>query len=170
MPNRLVKIAVTFVLGLLVIVGAALATPSIGLLGAPVHARGTHADPLNVISASGVSLTSQSTVDFVTQQITLAPGGSTGWHGHPGPVLVTIKSGAMRLVYANDASCAGRTYTAGQSFVDRGDEVVHNAFNSGPEPLEFWATYLVPGAPGTGFRIDAPDPGTCIERPGGRSR
>ena len=159
--HRRVKVIGVFLAGLLVIVGAALATPGIGVLGAPVHARGTLGEGLNVQSRSGVELLARGPVDVVTQQITLAPGGSTGWHGHPGPVLVTIKSGAMTLIYANDPACVGRTYTAGQSFVDRGDEIVHNAFNLGSEPLEFWATYLVPGAPGTGFRIDAPDPGTC---------
>ena len=30
------------------IVGAALATPGVGLLGAPVHARGTNVDQLNI--------------------------------------------------------------------------------------------------------------------------
>ena len=148
------------------IVGAAIATPGMGILSAPVHARGTIAEALNVQSSSGVELRTRGAVDVVTQQITIAPGGSTGWHGHPGPVLVTVRSGALRIVYANDPACAGRIYSAGQSFVDRGDETVHNAYNLGGEPLELWATYLVPGAPGTAFRIDAPDPGTC-SGPGG---
>ncbi len=147
--------------GLFVIVGAAIATPGIGVLGAPVHARGTIAETLNVRGSSGIELVTRGSVDVVTQQITIAAGGSTGWHGHPGPVLVTIKSGAMTFVYANDPTCTGRTYIAGQSFVDRGDEVTHNARNLGPEPLEIWATYLVPGTPGAAFRIDAADPGTC---------
>ncbi len=159
--HQRLRILATFVMGLFVIVGAAIATPGIGILGAPVHARGTLAEQLNVRSGSGIELLARSSVDIVTQQITIAPGGSTGWHGHPGPVFVTIKSGAMTLVYANNPACAGRTYTAGQSFVDRGDEEMHNAFNLRSEPLEFWATYLVPGAPGAAFRIDAPDPGTC---------
>jgi len=160
--DQRLKLAATLVLGLLVIVGAAIATPGIGVLGAPVHARGTIAEALNVQSSSGVELRTRGAVDVVTQQITIAAGGSTGWHGHPAPVLVTIKSGAMTIVYANDTRCVGRIYTAGQSFVDRGDETVHNAFNRGGETLELWATYLVPGAPGAAFRIDAPDPGTCI--------
>ena len=126
-----------------------------------MHARGTHAELLNVHSKAGVKLQTKSPVDFVTQQITIAPGGSTGWHSHPGPVLVTIKSGALTLVYANDAACEGRTYTVGQSFVDRGDEIVHTAFNRGNVNLELWATYLVPGEPGTPARIDAADPGIC---------
>ena len=144
---------------LLPVTGAiALATPGIGVISAPVHARGTHAELLNVHSKAGVKLKTKSSVDFVTQQLVFAPGGSTGWHSHPGPVLVTVKSGALTLIYANDPTCAGRTYTAGQSFVDRGDEVVHVARNLGAVPLEIWATYLVPGAPGTAFRIDEADP------------
>ena len=169
MKHRNLKIVATFVVALFVIVGAAVATPGINVLGAPVQARGT-VETLGVHSRSGINLTSQSSVDVVTQQITIAPGGQTGWHGHPGPVLVTIKSGAMRLVYANDPNCADRIYTAGQSFVDRGDEVIHNAYNAGPENLEFWATYFVPGAPGAAFRIDAPDPGPCTPSDRGRGR
>jgi Cupin domain len=152
------KIIVTFVAGLFVIVGAALATPGAGVLGAPVHARGTNADELNIHSAAGIKLKTKGALDFVTQQITIAPGGTTGWHSHPGPVLVTIKSGALTVVYANDPTCAGRTFTAGQSFVDRGDETVHTARNLGATAVEFWATYLVPGAAGTAFRIDEADP------------
>jgi hypothetical protein len=141
--------------------GIALATPPIGIISAPVHARGTHAERLNVHSKAGVKLQTKSSVDFVTQQIMIAPGGTTGWHSHPGPVLVTVKSGELTLVYADDTSCQGRTYRAGESFVDRGDETVHTALNRGGTNLEFWATYLVPGAPGTALRIDAASPGTC---------
>jgi mannose-6-phosphate isomerase-like protein (cupin superfamily) len=141
--------------------GIALATPGVGIISAPVHARGTNAGLLNVHSKAGVKLKTKSSVDFVTQQITIAPGGTTGWHSHPGPVLVTVKSGELTLVYADDESCQGRTYRAGESFVDRGDEIVHTALNRGSTNLELWGTYLVPGAPGTPMRIDAPSPGTC---------
>ena len=147
---------------LLPVTGAiALATPGIGIISAPVHARGTHAELLNVHSKAGVKLKTRSSVDFVTQQIVIAPGGTTGWHSHPGPVLVTIKSGEMTLVYADDTSCQGRIYKAGESFVDRGDEIVHTALNRGSVNLEFWGTYFVPGTPGTPQRIDAARPGTC---------
>jgi mannose-6-phosphate isomerase-like protein (cupin superfamily) len=144
-----------------IVAGVALATPGIGILAGPVHARGTTGELLNVHSKAGVKLQTKESVDFVTQQIVIAPGGTTGWHSHPGPVLVTVKSGELTLVYADDATCAGRTYRAGDSFVDRGDENVHTAFNRGSVNLELWATYLVPGAPGTAFRINADDPGTC---------
>jgi hypothetical protein len=152
------KIVVTFVLGLFVLVGVALATPGAGVLGAPVHARGTNADELNIHSAAGIKLKTKGALDFVTQQITIAPGGTTGWHSHPGPVLVTVKTGELTLVYADDPTCQGRVYGAGQSFVDRGDETVHTALNRGATNVELWATYLVPGDPGAAFRIDAADP------------
>jgi len=153
------KIIFAVVAGVSLLGGVALATPGVGVLSAPVHARGTNADLLNIHSKAGIKLKTKQPLDFVTQQITIAPGGTTGWHSHPGPVLVTVKSGALTLVYANDLTCGGRTYHAGESFVDRGDEIVHTALNLGDTNVELWATYLVPGAPGAPFRLDAPDPG-----------
>ena len=158
------KVAVAFVAGLLAITGAALATPGIGVISAPVHARGTLLERMKVHSDAGIKLRSKHPLDIVTQSISIAPGGSTGWHSHPGPVFVTVRAGALRIVYANDRRdrhCVGTTYTAGQSFIDRGDENVHNAYPVGPTPVELWATYLVPGAPNAAFRLDAPDPGKC---------
>jgi quercetin dioxygenase-like cupin family protein len=161
--NVHVTLAIAFGTGFLLLVGAALATPGIGILSAPVHARGTLGDDQVVNSKSGVHLKTKGSVDVATQQIVIAGGGSTGWHSHPGPVLVTVKSGALRLIYADDATCTGTVYEAGDSFVDRGDEVIHIARNaSATDPVELWATYLVPGDPGRGFRIDAsPAPSSC---------
>jgi hypothetical protein len=159
--NRVLRVVIPAMILLGITAGIALATPGIGILSAPVQARGTIAERLNVHSNSGVKLQTKDALDVVTQQIVIAPGGTTGWHSHPGPVLVTIKSGAMTLVYADDATCQGRVYTAGQSFVDRGDEFVHTALNRGSGNLEFWATYLVPGEPGAPARLDAPASGTC---------
>ena len=159
MSIRKRRLIVIVLAGLSLIAGTALATPGVGVIGAPVHARGTNAELLNIHSDAGIKLKTKHPLDFVTQQITIAPGGTTGWHSHPGPVLVTIKSGALTVVYASDKTCGGRTYNVGESFVDRGDENVHTALNLGTTPVELWATYLVPGAPGSAFRLDAPDPG-----------
>ena len=158
------RVALACVVLLLGVTGAALATPGVGVLSAVVEARGTLLERLNIHSASGIKLKSKEPLDIVTQSISIAPGGSTGWHSHPGPVFVTIRAGALKIVYAKDRRdrfCAGNTYTAGQSFVDRGDENVHNAYSVGSVPAEFSATYLVPGAPGSAIRLDAPDPGRC---------
>jgi hypothetical protein len=149
--------------GFVAVVGTALATPGVGIIAAPVHARGTVDHSQIVNSKSGVHLKTKGSVDFATQQIRIAEGGSTGWHSHPGPVLVTVKAGALRLIYADDESCLGTVYEAGDSFIDRGDAIVHIARNvSLVNEVELWATYLVPGDPGTPFRIDAtPAPSDC---------
>ena len=147
----------------LLLVGGALATPGVGIL-APVHARGTLEEHQVVNSKAGIHLKTKGSVDVATQQLTIAGSGSTGWHSHPGPVLVTVKSGALRVIYADDPTCTGTVYEAGDSFIDRGDENTHIARNVSPiDPVELWATYLVPGNPGTtAFRNDvSPAPNNC---------
>jgi len=156
------SIALALGLGFLLIIGAALATPGSGILGAPVHARGT-LEPttgpnLIVNSKSGVHVKTKGSTDLVTQEIRIAPGGHTGWHSHPGPVLVTVKEGWLQLIYADDESCQGTVYEAGDSFVDRGDETVHIARASPFDGAVLWATYFVPGDPGVPFRLDEPAP------------
>ena len=157
-------VAAVLVAGCAIVVGAAVATPGMGVLSAPVHARGSiqpdKGGNTNVFSEF-VQLKLKGPQDFATQQIVIAGGGHTGWHSHPGPVLVTVKSGGLRIIYKTDSACQGAVYTAGQSFVDRGDAVVHIARNiSASDPVELWATYFVPGPAGGAFRLDAPDPGT----------
>jgi hypothetical protein len=93
----------------------------------------------------------------------IAGGGSTGWHSHPGPVLVTVKSCALRLIYADHPTCTGTVFEAGDSFIDRGDEIAHIARNvPSTDNVELWATYFVPAEPGTSFRNDvSPAPSSC---------
>jgi quercetin dioxygenase-like cupin family protein len=160
--NARVTLAIALGAGFL-LVGVALATPGVGIISAPVHARGTIGDGQVVNSKSGIHLKTKGSVDVATQQVVIAGGGSTGWHSHPGPVLVTVKSGSLRLIYADDTTCEGTVYEAGDSFIDRGDEVTHIARNESlTHSVELWATYLVPGAPGTGFRNDvSPAPSNC---------
>lgn len=153
-------VAAAIGLGFFIFAGVAVATDAFNVVMAPVHARGTIDSRLNISSEAGIKLKTRSGIDVATQQIVLGPGGHTGWHSHPGPVLVTVKAGALRLIYADDCTGLGTLYETGDSFVDRGDETVHIARNetAGNGNVEFWATYLVPGAPGTPFRITEPEP------------
>ena len=75
--------------------------------------------------------------------------------------VVVIKTGALTFYSSEDPTCTGRTYTAGQAFIDSGQGHIHIARNlSASENVELWATYFdVP--PGGAFRVDAGDPGTC---------
>ena len=76
-------------------------------------------------------------------------------------MLVTIKAGALRVIYADDATCEGTVYEVGDSFIDRGDTNVHIARNESLSEVELWATYLVPGEPNAPFRLDEPAGSGC---------
>jgi quercetin dioxygenase-like cupin family protein len=144
--------------------GATLATPNFGVLTNNVVARAGFADPIDIKFKVGPGdqevIHVSNAQDTVMQQVVIAPGGYTGWHTHPGPVLVLVKAGALTLYSSDDPSCTGRTYTAGQAFIDKGQGHVHIGRNEGSENLEIWSAYFdVP--PGQPFRIDAPSPGNC---------
>ncbi|HSE82843.1 MAG TPA: cupin domain-containing protein [Gaiellaceae bacterium] len=91
----------------------------------------------------------------VVGKFTVQPGAQFPWHSHRGPVVVTIVSGELTYLAADD--CTERTYAAGTSFVDPGQGHVHTAFNATSDVTVFIATFfaapaegplLIPGTPG----------------------
>ncbi len=171
MTKRQLAVLVIVAAASTALAGAALVTPGSGIVSAPVVARASFVDLVDVrFKVEGQRQNghgepqeitrARNAQETVMQQIVIAPGGSTGWHSHPGPVVVLIKSGVMTFYSGEDGRCTSRTYSAGQAFIDRGQGHVHIARNEGSENLELWATYFdVP--PGGAFRIDAPNPGNC---------
>ncbi len=141
------------------VTGTALGTPPSGVLSAPVLARGDFLERVDVrIKASSehgmVVSNAPDAGEVVVQEITIAPGGTTGWHSHPGPVVVVVKSGALTFVDAELGACTEKTYPAGTAFIDQGQGHVHSAFNRGSQNLVLVATYFdVPV--GASPRIDA---------------
>jgi hypothetical protein len=116
-------------------------------------------------------------MDIVTSKITVAPGGSSGWHSHPGGAIVIIQQGEVTIyssVGKGDEQgesqseqerggrfpqCVITRYTAGQSFVELPGEVDY-ALNTGKTDYIIIATF--PSVPvGGASRIDQPNPGTC---------
>lgn len=76
---------------------------------------------------------------LVVAEVTWTPGGTSGWHRHPGPVLVNVVEGELELVWERD--CVPRTYTAGESFLDPGE--IHTARNtSDTECARAYAMFL----------------------------
>ena len=147
---------------------AAVLTPSSGILSAPVFARASFADRTDIRFKVGERRRGQEVINVnnaqetVMQQIVIAPGGQTGWHSHPGPVVVLIKSGQMSFYDSeNRLGCTPRIYSAGEAFIDSGQGHVHLVRNeSQTENAEVWRTYFdVP--PGGATRIDALNPGNC---------
>ena len=143
----------------------AVATPPEGIVSATVFATAGFADRTDlrfrVSKGSDQEVISANrSEDTVIQQVIIAPAGHTGWHTHPGPVVVLVKSGTLSFYDGEDPTCTVRTYSAGEAFVDSGQGHVHIARNEGSEDLELWATYFDVPADGI-FRIDAPSPGNC---------
>jgi hypothetical protein len=97
--------------------------------------------------------------DVVQQKITYAPGGFSGWHSHPGLVLVVVTSGTLTR-YMRD--CSKATFTAGQTAVELGSNWIMTIKNEGSTPAEALATLIVPaGTPNADLRIDQPQPANC---------
>ena len=155
--NSIVRAVAIAVVALMASIGVAAATPGSNAVGT-ILARGT-LDARVKVHTADLKFRTRRDIDVVTQSITIAPGGHTGWHSHPGPVFVTIASGTMTFYDADDPTCSPVPYRTGDTFVDRGGGHVHTARNEGPTDLVFYATYLLPV--GAGLRTDAPNPGTC---------
>src|SRR3954469_13528550 len=68
--------------------------------------------------------------DVYVLQNTIVPGGTFGWHSHPGPSLVIVKSGTATFYEGDDPTCAPHVVAAGSGFVDDGRDV-HVVRNEG---------------------------------------
>jgi hypothetical protein len=139
---------------------AALATPSFGItqvtiaqalyghIKADVHRRGWNAS----LKVKGVS-------DVVVRSNSAIPGGYTGWHSHPGVSIVSVTQGAVWNYHADDPTCTPTIITAGQGFVEAGEDDVHILRNEGAVEARWTTTAIVPA--NSPSRIDQPAPGNC---------
>src|SRR5215510_6004883 len=130
--------------------GIALATTPSGLTNVPL-ARGTNASEGTIPLHVGT--------DVTMAQITVVPGGSAGWHSHPGGAIVIVKQGELTVYRAIGSQCQISTYSGGQAFIERPGEV-DEVVNTGTVPYVLYVTF--PRVPqGGSARTDEADPGTC---------
>ncbi len=82
--------------------------------------------------------------DVLQAKLVFQPGGDTGWHTHPGPVIVVVKSGALTETKSN--GCV-TVHPAGSVFYESAGEV-HRAVNQTGTVTEVYVTFISPaGAP-----------------------
>lgn len=133
------------------------ATPGVGItttiLTGPVHFDEIHAmshtpDHTAVINTRGVS-------DVYLVDNKIVPGGSTGWHSHPGISFVTVRTGIATEYHADDPTLTPTVYPAGAGFVEVPGRV-HLIRNEGTADLELVAFQLIPF--GATRKIDEPAP------------
>jgi quercetin dioxygenase-like cupin family protein len=150
------------VFGVAMYAGTVLATPQVGVTTTQL-AKGTFG-PINVTTqdpATGwqAALQSMGTSDVYAVRNTFDPGGTTGWHTHPGPSLVIVTLGTITAYDGDDPSCTPKVYTAGQGFVDPGGGHVHLLRNETNLHAETVAIQIIPKD--AARKIDMPAPGNC---------
>lgn len=139
------------------------------LAGTMIPARTALADPtgLDVVPlAQGFSTQHQVRIqakgpnDVLQAKLVFQPGGDTGWHTHPGPVIVVVKSGALTETHSN--GCV-TVHPAGSVFYESAGEV-HRAVNQTGQVTEVYVTFISPaGAPPLQPTGD-PGAGSCKDR------
>ncbi len=99
--------------------------------------------------------------DLYVQSNVWSPGGTTGWHSHPGHSLIIVTTGAVTAYEGDDPSCTPRVYTQGMGLVDPGGDHVHVLRNEGLVEARTITVQLIPA--GAMRRIDAaaPSPSAC---------
>ncbi|WP_322986373.1 cupin domain-containing protein [Streptomyces sp. S584] len=92
-------------------------------------------------SLRGISLDA---THVTVSKTVIPPHGSTGWHYHPGPVLVLVAGGTLTHTYADGST---DTVGAGSCFVElSGPENAHVGVNPAAFPLVLHAVYFLPDA------------------------
>jgi quercetin dioxygenase-like cupin family protein len=159
MKARLFVASIVVALGVIVFVETVLATPPTGVQPT-IYGVGelSSFDTSGKIGAwtAKMSINGESDIHVLSNRI--APGGSFGWHSHPGPSFVIVRSGTATFYLGADPNCEPHRVTTGHVFVDKG-RAVHIVRNEGKVDL---VTVVVSFTPrGAARRIDARDPGNC---------
>ena len=106
------------------------ATEPSGVVSNVILGQGTPVNEIDEHVSRGdmwmVKLQSKGQSDFFYQDLVVAPGGRTGWHHHPGLLMITVKEGTVDFY---DARCTKQIFTAGQAFMEGSEP--HNALNTG---------------------------------------
>jgi hypothetical protein len=110
------------------------------------------------IRSDGVRFRTRGEVDVRVQKIVITAGGSSGWHHHPGMVIVAVASGAVTF---SNSRCKGKTYGPGlpngSVFVESGDDPTQATSTTGATS---YLTYIAPEENPPVFRIED-DPPRC---------
>jgi quercetin dioxygenase-like cupin family protein len=102
----------------------------------------------------GIMVSSHGPTDMTVREITIAPGGSTGWHYHDGQLIAVVKSGTLTRTMHD---CSTEVTPAGGSFVEpAGRQQTHIGRNLGTEPVVLVVAYVLPA--GRPPFEDAPEP------------
>src|SRR5688572_8460958 len=118
-------------------------SPKGGESATPVTATQLSRGTLGEVKAENDGIMVQSgagSADIVTVKVVIEPGGSTGWHHHPGVTLVSVASGTATEYRAD---CEKTVLKAGEGFFEGTDEP-HVVRNEGNVDAVLYPTFLIP--------------------------
>jgi hypothetical protein len=155
--------------------GVAIATPPSGVtnpLWSPViggFANGidakakTDVDPGPAKDFWKMKIEANGATDVHIVENIIAPGGTFGWHSHPGPSLVIVKSGTLSVYHAPDCSTPedfGPGSPLGSTFVDQGHDL-HVVRNNTTVVDDVYVVSFVPAGFPRRIDEDNPNPHFC---------
>ena len=159
MRSRLVLASFVVAVGIAVFASTVLATPPSGVTPTEFGiGKFGSIDTNGRIGAWRAAMNIKGASDLHVLSNTIAPGGSFGWHSHPGPSFVIIKSGTATVYLGADPRCRPHRYRPGSGFVDKG-RAVHIVRNEGIRDLVTVVVSFVPA--GAARRVDKAAPGNC---------
>jgi quercetin dioxygenase-like cupin family protein len=141
-PARKLALAAAAATGVVLLAPtAAMATPPVGVTATIIYQR------------------TVGNTDYILREITIQPGGTTGWHWHEGTLYGVIKSGTLTHEMSDCTTI--ETYQSRQRITEEsGAGQVHRGVNLGKTPLVLDVLYVNPkGAP---LSDDAADPGCPV--------
>jgi quercetin dioxygenase-like cupin family protein len=156
------KLQLAGITAAIVIAGVALATPTVGLIYNNILATGTanrdiHTHAYVAVAGSddafNVELETEGASNFVVQDAIFSPGGTTGWHTHPGVLLLSLTSDSGPIDWY-DAKCAKHVYQPGDSWTE--GTTLHDVVNNSSLNAHLVVTYVI--AKGMNKRTDQPAP------------
>jgi len=110
------------------------------------------------LNSDRVKLQTKGPTDVRVQKVVIAAAGRSGWHHHPGIVIVAVESGQVTFT---NSDCSSTTYgaglPAGSAFIEDGNDPGEASSVGG---AVVYATFVAPHAVPPVFRIED-DPQSC---------
>ena len=143
------------------VIGTLAAAVALGSPGSAVTAETlvtANFDHTDHVNSDRVKFQTKDATDVRVQRLVFGPNSYSGWHHHPGLVLVTVESGSLTLWQSD---CSSTTYGPGLPdgavFVEGGDEPVQATSTTGAVN---YVVLVAPSADPSVFRIED-DPISC---------
>ena len=151
--NREFFLSGTLAVAAFLLPSAAVGTPATGFTAVQTI-KGTYPELKVKGEKTGkwdVKVDTKDNSDIYVVRNSIAVGGQSGWHMHPGPSLITVSVGEITAYDSSDPLCAPKVYRAGEGFVDSGDHA-HLLKNESGAAAETVAVQFLPV--GAARRID----------------